>query len=261
MAKQQQVTTTTENLPPADLLEDMQKHAGEGVSKAQDDNLVPLVYILQKQSPQVEKRDSKYVEGAEAADIWLRNAPSPIVKGEEGILFQPCYFSIDWVEWVPRDKGGGFVARHKELPKDAAKHVDPQNPNKVKYLRPNGNEVIQTRNHIGYVLNGKQPLPYVIPMYSSGHTTSREWMFRINSQQLPNGQTAASYARLYRLRTRARSNQLGTWYSWDIADEGWVSKDQWERGKQLYKAFAGGEKEAEAPIAPDETVTDDNAPM
>src|SRR5215475_3414815 len=89
---------------PADLSD---QYAGMGTSHAADDNLVPLVYILQKQSPQVERQDTRHIKGAEAGDIWLRNSPKEIVKGGEGILFQPCYFTINWIEWVPRERGGG----------------------------------------------------------------------------------------------------------------------------------------------------------
>ena len=70
---------------PAALADMMEKDAGKGVSTAQEDNLVPLIYVLQANSPQVNKRDERYIEGAEPGDFWLRNAPQPIVKGAEGV--------------------------------------------------------------------------------------------------------------------------------------------------------------------------------
>jgi hypothetical protein len=246
---------TTSNLPSAELDSAMAKYSGAGVSKAQDDNLVPLIYVLQKMSPQVDKGNDKYILNAEPADIWLRNASNPIAKGEEGIAFQHCYFSIDWVEWVPRDKGGGFVARHKKIPEDAKKMVDPQNPTKVRYVRPNGNEVIQTRYHVGYAMTGDAPLPYVIPMSGSGHTVSREWMFRMNQKTLADGSTAPSFGFIYRLRTRRRTNQLGTWFTWDVADERWATLEEVNRGAALFEAFASGEKVVEA----EQAVVDDDA--
>jgi hypothetical protein len=251
------VPTKTSALPPAELESAMAKYAGAGVSKAQDDNLVPLIYVLQPLSPQIDKRDDKYVEGAEPADIWLRNAATPIVKGEEGIAFQHCFFSIDWVEWVPRDKGGGFVARHKTIPEDAKKTADPQNPNRVRYVRPNGNEVIQTRYHVGYALvKNAVPLPYVIPMSSSGHTVSREWMFRMNQKSLADGSTAPAFGFIYRLRTRRRTNQLGSWFVWDVSDERWATLEEIKRGASLFEAFSSGEKQVEA-----ETVSTDDDTM
>lgn len=244
-AKQNTELTTVKSLHnavPAHLAGLVLEDAGKGISTAQEDNLVPLIYILQALSPQVNKRNPSYIEGAEAGSIWLRNSASPIVDGEQGILFQPCYFTKDWVEWVPRDAGGGYVARHREFPAGAKKSADPKNPNKVKYIMPNGNELIETRYHIGFAITDAGPLPYVIPMISSGHTVSRQWMFLMNAKH-HNGKKLPSWSCLYKLRTKERSNAAGTWFTWDVSDGGWVSSpDDYARGKTLYEAFSSGSK-------------------
>ncbi len=243
---------------PSHLQKRMQEDAGKGVSTAQEDNLVPLIYVLQANSPQAVKRSPDYIKGAEAGGIWLRGSEPPVIDGEEGILFQPCHFSKDWVEWVPRDSGGGFVGRHESCPEEAERTTDPQNPNRVRFILPNGNEVIETRYHIGYVLlpDGRA-LPYVIPLSATGHTVSRHWMFLMNAKQIPGAGTAASYACLYRLRTKFRTNNWGDWYMFDVTDEGWVQDEAaYERGAKLHAAFAQGAKVAEAPEA---TETDDAA--
>lgn len=246
--KTQQLATTGAPVP-AFMKSRLEKDVGKGVSTAQEDNLVPLIYVLQAQSPQVNKRNAAYIEGAEASDIWLRNAPDPIVKGDIGILFQPCFFSKDWGEWVPRDSGGGFVARHLELPQDAKKIEDPKNPNRVKYVRPNGNEIVEARHHVGYVITNNGPLPYVISLSGSGHTVSRQWMFMMNGAQV-DGQKAPSFAKLYKLTTKERSNASGTWFTLDVKDAGWVSSEaDYQRGLELHDAFVKGEKKAEAPVA------------
>ncbi len=247
MVAKQNIVTLEDASPPAEMLDYLSEHAGEGTSQSAEDNLVPLIYILQKQSPQVDKNDPKYISTAEPGDIWLRNAQNPVVKGDIGIIFQPCYFSIDWVEWVPRDKGGGFISRYSKVPEDATKMTDPTNPNKVRFVRPNGNEVVQTRYHVGYVIQKDgPPLAYVIPMTSSGHTISREWMFRMNQKTLKGGKAAPSYAALYSLKTRRRVNSSGTWFTWLIDDAGWVrKKEDAERGEALHKSFALGAQQAD----------------
>jgi len=232
---------------PASLLNRMREDAGKGVSTAQEDNLVPLIYILQPLSPQVNKRNPDYIEGAEPGDIWLRNSPNPIVPGDEGVLFQPCYFSKDWVEWVPRESGGGFVGRTEHCPTDVTRVADPKNPNKVRFVRPNGNDVIETRYHAGFVLTGDRALPYIIPMSSSGHTISRNWMFLMNTKMAPGNIKPPCFASAYRLKTKERSNAAGTWSTWDISDGGWLDEASYDRGRELYEAFASGAKQAEAP--------------
>jgi len=233
---------------PAFLADKINEDAGKGVSNLADDNLVPLVYILQAQSPQCSKRSPDYVEGAETGAIWLRNSGLPAVPGDEGILFQPCYFQKDWVEWIPRSAGGGFAGRHDERPAEAKEQaLDPQNPKKLSWVLPNGNTLSETRYHIGYVITPDgATFPYVIPMASSGHTVSRGWMFLMNSKQI-GSHRAPSWAALYRLKTKERSNAAGTWSTWDITDAGWVkTAEEYARGAALHASFAAGEKQIQA---------------
>ena len=240
--------------PPPALAEKLKADAGKGVSTAQEDNQVPLIYVLQPLSPQVDRRSEQYIDGAEAGDIWLRNSPTPIIKGDVGIEFQPCAFWHDVGEWVPRDNGGGFVARHKTMPGTAEKYTDPRNPNQVRYRSPDGNELIETRNHAGYVMTENGPLGYVLPLTSTGHSMSRQWMFMMNSQRF-NGVTAPSWACLYRLKTIQKKNKKGAWFVLVPENAGphgqtqWVDIADYERGAILNAAFESGSKQAEAPVA------------
>jgi hypothetical protein len=245
-----------ETLPPA-LAAKM--GSGRGTSTAQEDNLVPLIYVLQTNSPQVNKRDDRYVDGAEPGDIWLRNYG--IVKGEAGLLFQPCYFEKDFVEWILRSSGGGFVGRHKEMPAEAKKAKDPQNPERAIFILPNGNEIKETRNHAGFVISedGRQPLPYLIPLTSSGHTVSREWMGLMNRQVIPGTSTKPdSWSVYYRLRTKPRHNAKGDWFVLIAENAGpngapmWVkTEEDLDRGAAFFQAFATGAKQA---MTPEESV-------
>lgn len=241
------VTTATQSGVPDFLKDQVSRDAGQGVSTDREDNLVPLIYVLQSNSPQVDSNTQAYLEGAKPGTIWLRNYSSPLVDGAEGILFQPCYFSKDWVEWVLRSAGGGFVGRHEEKPPDAVEKPDPQNPKKMRWLLPNGNEVKETRYHAGYVVTKDGAVPFVIPLSSSGHTVSRNWMFTMMSKRTPDEKIVPSYACLYRLKTRQRSNAQGKWYVLDVTDAGYVTTaEDYARGKSLHDAFVSGEKTAAA---------------
>lgn len=218
------------------------KGPARGVSTAQEDNLIPLIYVLQAQSPQVLKKNQAYIQGAEAGDIWLRNASEPIIKGETGMEFQPCFFSKDWVEWIPRDDGGGYVGRHATLPEDAKRIEDKKNPKKVRFTSPRGTEYVETRYHVGNVIRGNKLIPFVIPLSSTGHNFSKQWMFMMNGHD-----GADSFARKYRLFTKGLSNQQGDWFGWDVEDLGWVDERTYKAGEALFTAFAQGAKTMEAP--------------
>lgn len=236
---------TTKAGPPAALLGRMEEEAGKGLSQRSEDNLVPLIYILQDGSPQVKERDPDYIDGAKPGMIWLRNAPDPLIAGEEGILVQPCFFYTDVVEWVPRDDGGGIVARYKEMPEEAVRHED-KKTKRVTFKMPNGNELVDTRYFIVNVYIGDMRIPYVLPMKSTAHKIGKALMFMMNSKQLPNGKRAPSFACRYRLTTKEESNASGDWFNWDVVDAGWVETiEEIDAGASLHAAFAKGEKQAE----------------
>jgi hypothetical protein len=245
---------TTVAEPPAWLKEKMKEDKGKGVSTDTADNLVPLIYVLQALSPQVNRRNPAFIEGAEPGAFWLRNAPVEIIPGDPeqgGMIAQSCYYFHDWIEWKPRDAGGGFIARHSPLTgdrkeecpvADAVRTEDPQNNRRVKFLRPNGNEVIHTRNHVINVYTREGVLPYIIPFSSTGHTTSRAWMQLMNTMS-----GGVGFAAKYRLTTRERSNPSGTWFAVDVKFHDWCSEAEYGAGHRLNAAFASGEKQAEAP--------------
>ncbi len=238
-----ELATLAASSPPAYLDEVMKTDAGKGLSTDASDNLVPLAAVLQKGSPQVDETSPSYVPGAKAGDILLKNLDKPVVKGQDGFLFQPCHFSKDWVEWVPRERGGGLVARHRSKPKEAS---EPSPDGKT--FMPNGNELKETRYHEGYAhVDGRQ-VPFVVNFTSTGHTVSRNWMFSMNTKQDAGGRAYPAASQLWRLKTRERSNAKGKWFVIEPFFEGYVSAADYARGEALRRAFESGEKEAEAPV-------------
>ena len=92
MAKNNLAVVEDHDIVPVDndLLGLMEADAGRGVSSSADDNIVPIIYLLQANSPATKKSNPNYVEGAVAGDIWKRNSiHKHLVKGEEGLIFQP----------------------------------------------------------------------------------------------------------------------------------------------------------------------------
>lgn len=250
---------------PAHLKSKIKEDAGKGISENQDDSLVPLIVVLQAQSPQAIKQKPEYIKGAEAGVIWLKNAPQPIVPSEVGILFQPCHFYKNVGEWIPRNKdgsGGGYVGVHDTMPADAKEVADADDPERKRMMSPRGTEYVEARNHAGiaYTADG-QAFPYLIPLSSSGHSVSRQWMFMMKSKTVE-GTKVPSWAVIYRLRTLMRTKGNQTWFVLDPKEGGddgevlWATEEQYEAGKALHAAFAAGEKrgdlasmEAEAPPA------------
>lgn len=230
---------------------EQQEAGGRGVSTDASDNLVPLIYVLQTNSPQCDRNSAGYIDGAAGGSIWLRNLADPLVDGSAGIVFQPCYFYKEWVEWRPRGMGGGFIGRHGwsadtefGQPKDARQVPHPEHKDKLIWATPAGNELVETRYHAGYVITPTGPVPFVIPLKSTGHTFSKNWMFSMQNERM-NGKPLDSWLSYWRLTTRQRSNKDGKWYVFEAKKEGWApTAADVDRGQQLFEAFRAGEKAA-----------------
>jgi hypothetical protein len=257
-AESRELTRATQSTTiPADLESMMQEDVGKGVSTDAADNLVPLLYVLQPLSPQVLPDNQAYMDGARAGDIWVKNAPDPIVPGEEGVWFQPCSMYQKIVEWVPRTRGGGFVASHDTMPPGAKqKERDPENPRKVPgFKTPDGNDLVDTRYEAGLLWRNGVAMPYVIPFKSTGHSVSRGWMTKRNGLQRPDGGIMASWSHVYLLTTAHAQNASGEWYKisvgdpvplWQAADVVGDYQRAYKMGRALHHAFQSGDKR-EAP--------------
>lgn len=216
------------------------QHEGAGSSSDASDNIVPFIYVLQSLSPVALPKNPDYIEGAEAGDLWLRGSADPIVKGDEGIEFQPVNFAKCWIQWKPNR--GGFVTRHAERPAEAVQKENDQG--KMVWKMKNGDIVVETREVAGFVLGRGAPEPYVISFSGSGHTPAREWngmcqRFVEDSIKWP------CWSRSYYLTTKYRSNDQGDWYTIQVKPGNDMRGDEdFERGFALYKAFDSGEKRA-----------------
>jgi len=236
--------STAISLVNDEMMAMLMEDSGKGVSSSAEDNIVPIIYLLQANSPATKKSNPAYIEGAVAGDIWKRNSiHQPLVKGDEGMYFQPCYFSKVWIEWRPNR--GGLAGVHQDRPVDAKEvEVMQEGRPRRKWMRDNGNEVVETRQHIGFA--GSEP--YVISLSSTGHTVSRAFMQMMGQQYYPGASKAApSWSKIYKVTTVERNKDGNSWYVYkfeDIGEEGWVDIEKYKRGKALFESFSKGEKVA-----------------
>lgn len=238
------------------------------------DILIPMARILQNNSPEVVERGASYVAGAKAGMIYIKNAPKQLYDGTEGLLFQPCYWQHVFVEWIPRNAGGGggqgFVGTHPITWKgvtatppadlNAAMKPSVENPQKLLWTMPNGNVVIETRYVGGYMLSDRAPpLPLILTFASSGHTAAKGWNLAISNKQF-HGLSIEDFRMAFQITTDLRAKGTNTWFNYKIADpegsyEGdpaagisagfWVSRAQYEMGKALYNSMNTGEVKAD----------------
>jgi hypothetical protein len=140
--KQNNIVALREDSHLPESVSKYSQYAGAGTSQAADDNVTPLVTVIQANSPQLIRGGPKYIEGAKAGDIMIPNSPVPLIDGMTGMWFQPCFYYREVVEWTPRNRGGGVRGRHREMPREAVeKALDPNNPDRMTWVLPNGNDL------------------------------------------------------------------------------------------------------------------------
>jgi hypothetical protein len=243
----QALQTTNQQLPAEqdEYLELTGQYAERGVSFKPEDQLTPLIYVLQSLSPQVERRGDNYIEGAEAGDFWLRNSLNPIRNGEEGIIAIPVEMFRTWIEWMPNR--GGFVARHDAPPTDMVSKtlIGDDGKERQVMMRGNGNLIVDTREF--YILVDGDP--YVFPCSSTKHTFARQWQSMFHRFKHPkNGKVMPAFARKYRLSTAPTSNYKGKWFGLKFEDVGESNINELKAGIAFSNAIQRGERKAEAPI-------------
>ena len=237
------------NKLPAYLEEDQ---TGEGLSHSADDLLRPMARVLQPMSPEVEKKGSSYVPGAEPGKILIKNTPLAPIDGDTGFVFQHCQSTSAVVEWVPRMKGGGggqgFVASHpvktaSEVP-GAKQTEDPLNPGRKIWVNgATGNWLVETRYVAGLLYQDGQSFPIGIPFSSTGHTVFKAFQTLMSYQTNSKGQQLNSYAGLYRVKTKLRTKGSQSWYVLEFSNDGpngafrAATPEEYQRGKAFAEAL------------------------
>ncbi len=227
---------------------DMEADAQQGTQNiSQDDLALPFLKILGQLSPEVNKRDGKYVEGAE---------PGKIINTVTNELFDslnviPVFYKRQYVEWQDRGTSTGAPVAIHEADSDIVSQTTRGKDYKDRL--PNGNYLENTANHFVLTL-GASPENVehaLISMNSTQLKVSRKWnsmMMGIKMQGKNGLFTPPTYSHIYKLSTVQMSNDKGTWFGWDVSKAGAVEN----RGiYDMAKAFAASVSKGEVQAKPE----------
>ena len=226
---------TKESLDLAVLAEDSKSMSGFGTINIARDTAIPYISILQTSSPQVNPSKAEHIESAKAGQLF--NTVTQETFNTVEVI--PVFYHLKYVEWKPREQGGGFIASH-----DADSGIIGQttrDPMTNKQILPNGNHIVQTAYHYVIMLTNDGYQNAVISMSSSQLKKSRRWNSLMLSQKIkgPSGMfTPPTYAFTYKLSTVSESNDRGSWFGFAI-----------EKGEQVSDPTIYGESKAFAQSA------------
>jgi|TARA_R100001460_G_scaffold42670_8_gene78861 hypothetical protein len=196
-----------------------------------EDFAMPFLRVLGQLSPEINKRDAKYVEGAEAGMIF-NTVTKQTYDGETGLNVIPCGYKREYVEWS--DRGEGTSAPVAIHPVSSGIIKETTRGSDYKDRLPNGNYLENTASYFVLTESMEQAL---ITMKSTQLKVSRNWNSMMSSIKLKgkNGLfVPAAYSHVYKLSTVQQSNDKGTWFGWNIEKVGPVQdKNLYEAAKQF----------------------------
>jgi hypothetical protein len=221
---------------------DMEADAAQGAQNiSQEDLALPFLKILGQLSPEVNKRDGKYVEGAEPGKI-INTVTNELY---DTIQVVPAHYKRQYIEWQDRGTSTGApVAIH-----DADSDIVSQTTRGKDYKDrlPNGNYLDNTASHFVLTL-GDNPQTALISMKSTQLKVSRKWnsmMMGVKMQGKNGLFTPPTYSHIYQLSTVQMSNDKGTWFGWDVSKVGPVTdKAIYDMAKSFAESVGKGEVQA-----------------
>lgn len=192
--------------------------AGVGFEDTKSSDLsIPFFNLLQSNSPQVEEGQ---IEGAKPGLIYNT------VTGEliSTLPFIPVHKEEKWVEWIPRTKGGGFVAAHEPgsdlvkalIAANGGGRIPPKGEDGKRIsFKHNGNDVIETYYVYGLSLNedGSEVESFGVLSFSSTKIKPyRDWL---TSMYLIKGKPPM-FANRAKISTIRQTNDSGNFYNFRI---------------------------------------------
>lgn len=243
---------STENLPattpgtaltPAEMAEQFAIDAGQGAENVgAEDMAIPFLVVLQANSPQAIKGGPEYVEGAEAGDLF-NNVTGELWGSGEGVNLVPCFFQKAFVEWIPREQGGGFVGQHSDA--SILKQCARNEKGRDALDGGKGNEIVPTAYHFCLLLRADGTSePVVVSMSSTQLKKSRRWNSAIAGQKVKTSRgvvTPPAFSHIYHATTNAETNDKGTWYGWNIVPKSMIDDgDLYATAKAFYESIQTG---------------------
>ena len=223
---------------PANMFEE---DAAKGLGAiGQDDLALPFLKILGQLSPEVNKRDGKYVEGAEPGMIF-NSVSGELYDGVKGLDVIPAFYKLEYIAWKDRGEGPGAPVAIYDSSSDIMSKTKPDANYKDRL--PNGNYIEKTASHF-VIITGDSPATALISMKSTQLKISRKWNSMMSGIKLKgkNGlYTPASFSHIYKLKTTQMSNDKGTWFGWEVSKVGPITDASiYQQAKSFSESISKG---------------------
>lgn len=175
------------------------------------DYAIPFLSVLQTNSPQVEKGDER-IKGAEAGHLF-NTVSQELIDGAAGVIFVPCMTAHTFVEWKPRDQGGGYVGVH-EINSDLVKACQAESTEFGKLTTDEGTQLVETFMLYGLLLRDFNALEFEMTMISFSSTKIKKYRQIMYRMRMTPG--VPLFANRLRITTVPEKNNKGSFWNFKI---------------------------------------------
>lgn len=212
------------------------------------DITIPFLTMLQSGSPQVKEDKGTYIKGAKAG-MFMNTVTGEIIDGKVGFKFIPVHRQRKYIEWVPRDQGGGLVNVFNPTDEKVTALTKGQKRIFGKLSNADGNDVVETFTLFGLRVKDNSGLERVAISFSSSFIkVYQKMMTTLMNIQLDAGEgrdpvTPPLYAHVLRVRSQFVEKAGNDWYIPQIGFEnGTAEESRLPQESKLYqeaKKFRG----------------------
>lgn len=198
----------------------MEELAGLGMEEVtQEDLAIPFLRILEPLSPQLDPTEGSFVHGAQQGMI-INTVTNQLFTAKEGMVVVPCYYMRRYLEWAPRNTGGGFKGSHEPSSDVVGTMKKFETAERTEYRIPNGNLLSNTAQFFVLLITENGPQKCLITMSSTQLKRAKKWLTQMNSITAigSNGKKfiVPMMASSYSITTSPETNAKGKWNSWVV---------------------------------------------
>jgi hypothetical protein len=229
-------------------------------NQTRDDRSTPYLTLLQTNSPQCDDEEEGNVEGA-MPGMFLNSATEELYDGRgDGVIVVPAYTEHLFIEYKPRESGGGFVGTH-EVDSDVVRKARSE-AIAFNKLKVGENDLTEAFYLYAVLCDGDEPVSgIVIPFTSTKIKTYKKWNTRVSTLLVAKADgrrgTPPIFAHLVRVKSLKQENQHGKFFIFDLTPaNGTVLESllppndvRMQAGLELMKTVAAGEAKAAQPVA------------
>jgi hypothetical protein len=190
--------------------------------------MVPRLDIIQSLSPQRERGNEAYIDGAQEGLLFNS------VTGDlyEECIVVPVMFQKGYALWLDRKSGGGFRGIFPTMVEaDARKTTLEDNEKRIC-------DIVETDNNVCLLVgendDGSDAEEVLLSWTRSKLKVSRKW----NSMIRMKG--GDRFSRMYKLSSVVEKGAKGTFHNFSIEESGFPPEGVYKKAEGLYEAMASG---------------------